>query len=326
MDIYKQHKLRQREQAHRRRKALLYAVQSVFSSILIVGGAILFDVPQRIGQKIDELRGVRPPAEQLAEQPATIPARPAEPPPSTPRQIVTRPRETSPPQEPEIRRNALPGRAVERIVPTEPKQEPERIVHLLDIDLAKKSLFLLAADLGAGSVDLSDATVEGLSGTDLALKLRPENGVLAAGSQVEVLFDAYPRLRLLVEYERRGPIERIRVSPQMDLAADEPLPFTKSKLADIAASTRRRGNALLAELDSVTAERDRLSAWIKAPVKKSLEARGQAKLRVNLLNTEIPRLQKAIELAAADVTLIESLESAFAQLRGTSLRLSWPAD
>ena len=104
------------------------------------------------------------------------------------------------------------------------------------------------------------------------------------------------------------------ITPQMALGSGKPTPLTLSSIKRVALETRRRVGAMVSQLAQVEREKESLDTWLKAPVRRTLQARGEARTRLLVLNNQIPKMEVAVAEGKQDLAVVEGLEELVSQL------------
>jgi hypothetical protein len=158
--------------------------------------------------------------------------------------------------------------------------------------------------------------VLGLEGCSVPYSIDPENAVLDERQRTAITIEGPRRVTLELSIRARDGSERaILVQPTVVTDDGDTIPFTVKVLETYRRRVVKSREAAVAQLAAMEAERDQLHAFIHARVTKPLAARGEARLRVAQLETDIPICRQTIASLELDRQVAEQMLAFAEQLR-----------
>jgi hypothetical protein len=151
----------------------------------------------------------------------------------------------------------------------------------------------------------------------LPYALQPEDGQFTDKASASIVIDASREVKIKVIVEAPGDRPpAIAVEPVVLADSGFYVPFTIENLERIRGRVEKSLREAQAQLSDMEAEKERLTAWIEAPVVKPLAQRGQARIRVAELEKSIPEQKDFIAGLANDVETAKNMLDLAHQLSG----------
>jgi len=189
---------------------------------------------------------------------------------------------------------------------------------LMLLDLTKKTQVVPLIEYESKGVKYPIVRIIALKNIEEAYQLSSQDGLIEKGGELSISFTSIPNARLRFSLDRMGARIVLRIEAQMKLWAKKPMPFTIKKIKTEAFRTRRRADQFFVTLSALRSEKTSLEAWLNAPVAKSLQARGEAKLRVTVIGNNIKQMEGQSEAVKNEVQIVNGLEKLSQQLHKTA--------
>ena len=308
---------RQRRNRRQEQRLVIYAIRSIVTTAALVAIAFVFDVPEKIRERLrprvpEAVAARSESATEAREQPpvderwdsSAISGRRRAP---LPRDIPTEPQQAEPAAAPE--RPSHPLAPPAEIEPIDHATDgDENIGRRVKLKLDKQLMKILLPELIAGENLVGRVRVIALRKLEEKVELAPADGLVGTDAELQILFPEYPRARILVRTDKIGQRIFLVVEPQMALWADKPMSYTLTKIKGEAFKTRRAADEFFASLAANKAELLRLTNWLNTARNIPLDDFNQGKFRVKELDDLIKQMEGRVEQIKQGVQQVNALE------------------
>ncbi len=307
---------RDRRRKNRRRdlRLVIYTIRSIVATASLVAIAFAFDLPEKIREKLRKPSPQATSQREVARNASAIEARKPpvakesiEPPDNFPRERNSGQHEVAV----EHRPVALPPAPV-ATVEAQPIEKlavrDEEIGRHVKLRLDRKLMKIPLEELAVGETLVGRVRVIALRGLKEKFELMPEDGLVGADADLQILFPEYSQARILVRTDKIGHRIFLIVEPQMALWADEPMPYTVNKIKSEAYKTRRAADEFFVSLAANKAELPKLVNWLNAARNIPLADFNRGKLRVKKLEGIIKQMEGRVDEVSQGVQQVNALE------------------
>lgn len=331
MSFLSQYENRRRNQRRQQIRWVLRSIRTVLATAILVGLAFLFDVPERLREKL----GLDQPPEQVNSREIADAANPSR------EQAAHKPQHSAAAAQAEVKQPEPVRPAVERIaLPTtrgEPHSEPPSRQPLLTaeqhqaesvkesptievpLEMLKTVQREPVAESPAAEIQIK---IVGLKNVQFSHRVMPEDGLVLSSQEANILFDKFPRARVNFTIVELGNRVFLQIEPQLAKEDGTPMPYNLRKINKLAKETERGAEEFAARLNALEQEQQQLQKWINSRVTKPIVQRQRARARLGELSKLIPPLKKQVPAVRAEVELVttyqslaEYLESAIVEYR-----------
>jgi len=181
---------------------------------------------------------------------------------------------------------------------------------LVTLDLNSKQQRIPLVDGGASAkTKYPTVRIIGLKNLETPHKITPVEARISKDGEALIHFTDIPNARIRVTVVRVGARIVLAIEPQMSLWADEPMPLMLKKIKKEALVTKQNANQFMQSSLDLSEEKASLEAWSSALVVKTVEARGQARLRVKRLAVELKQRESRVPGVQKEVQIVNDLEA-----------------